>query len=189
MAQSTALRVGNAYLSSGGVYAHLATYEWYDGTSWHNPTSTAGLMFQLNGATNVNIYYHDGAQAHTLWATCASTAGWTAGSSKTYKQNIKTLTDSDYASLRKQFQSIPMFSYNRKDAPKEQEVGFISEYAPDLVVSGSDKTQITLLKAIGYLAAIGKGQENAIEEQQSQIDALKQEISQLKTKLNSRRGQ
>jgi hypothetical protein len=33
IAQNQAIKVGNAYLSSGGDYAHLATNEWYDGSA------------------------------------------------------------------------------------------------------------------------------------------------------------
>lgn len=177
--QNKAIKVGQAYLSSGGDYVHLANNEWYNGSAW--TATAAGLLFQISG-TSANIYYHDAAGNHTTWAYINSTSGWQAASSQIYKQNIKTLTDADYEQLRNEFRAIDLFSYNRKDTPAEQEVGFIAEQAPGLIL-GSDKSGITLLKAIGYLAVIAKGQENVISSLQNEIEGLKIEIASLKGKL------
>src|SRR6201996_8085853 len=62
--QNSALSVGNAFLSSGGPYTHLANYEWFDGSNWQNPTGTAGAMIQLSG-TATNFYTHTAAGSHT----------------------------------------------------------------------------------------------------------------------------
>lgn len=178
--QNKAIKVGQAYLSSGGNYVHLATNEWFNGSVWTR--YAPGILLQLVGSSGAYIHYHTDPGGHYTWATVTSTSGWQAGSSKTYKQNIKALTDVDYERLRKEFRSIKLFSYNRKDTPKEQEVGFIAEYAPDLILA-SDKSNVTLLKAIGYLAAIAKGQEKAVTSLQKEIKELKSEMEGFK-KLN-----
>ncbi len=54
--------VGNAFLSSGGDYAHLAHNEWFNGSSW--VSTGPGSLIQLTGQ-NVNFFAHSGG-AHTL---------------------------------------------------------------------------------------------------------------------------
>lgn len=65
--QNHALRVGQAFLSSGGDYAHLANNEWFNGSSWQNPTGQPGALVQLTGQY-VNFYRHDGTGGHTYLA-------------------------------------------------------------------------------------------------------------------------
>ena len=66
IAQNTALRVGNAYMSSGGVqYAHFASNAWYNGSAWQipNPSRRSGLLQFVDG--DVHFY-------HTLTAGAAN---------------------------------------------------------------------------------------------------------------------
>jgi hypothetical protein len=56
IAHNQALKVGNAYLSSGGNYAHLATNEWFDGQKWL--ATAPGALIQLSGQ-NTAFYTHD----------------------------------------------------------------------------------------------------------------------------------
>ena len=69
--QNGALKLGNAYLSSGGDYVHLSNNEWYNGATW---TQTAvGAMLQLTGQ-NFNFYSHAATGgAHTLLGTINAT--------------------------------------------------------------------------------------------------------------------
>ena len=53
LAQNTAMKVGSAYLSSGGDYAHLANNAWFNGAAWTTPAN--GALIQL-AAQDVNIY-------------------------------------------------------------------------------------------------------------------------------------
>ncbi len=199
MVQNTAIKVGQAYLSSGGNFAHLAVNEWYNGTQWVVPTAAAGVLLELTG-TGAYIFYQPGTGVHTTWATVTSFSGWTAGCSQALKQNIHTLTFADYALLREQFRATDLFSFNRKDLPGEPEVGFIAEHAPDLILDKT-KTQVPLIKGIGYLAAIMKAQENvliplekavqvltreaeAFRVRQQQIEILQKEVEGLRKKLN-----
>ncbi|MFH1800932.1 MAG: hypothetical protein ABH891_08850 [Candidatus Omnitrophota bacterium] len=172
VAQNEAIKLGQAYLSSGGNYAHLANNEFYNGSSWVG--SAPGILFQLNGATNAIVYGQSGG-THTAWATVSSTAGWAAGCTQALKQNIHTLTFADYALLRKEFRATDLFSYNRRDIPTEPEVGFIAEHAPDLVLDKT-KTGVPLIKGIGYLAAILKAQENVLMPLEKEVQALKDKI-------------
>jgi len=62
LAPNSAIKLGNAYFSSGGDYVHLANNEWYNGTAW---TATApGALIQISGQ-DVNFYRHDAAGSHT----------------------------------------------------------------------------------------------------------------------------
>ena len=79
VAQNSAIKVGNAYLSSGSgnSYTHLATNEWYNGSSWQ-PTGSGELVQLVNG--NMNFYSHDAGGNHA-WGNinandfCSPTTG------------------------------------------------------------------------------------------------------------------
>jgi archaellum component FlaF (FlaF/FlaG flagellin family) len=47
-AQNSYIRVGNAYMSSGGDYLHLNTHAYYNGSTWVGD-GTAGVLFQGTG--------------------------------------------------------------------------------------------------------------------------------------------
>ncbi len=186
MTQNTRLTIGSAaYLSSGGNYVNLATNEYYNGSAWV-ANGRAGVLFQLHSDINqARVYGHNGAGTNTTWATAAGTGGWTAGSSRQFKQNIEELTNKDYQKLRDQFFNTSLFSYNRKDKPNEPEVGFIAEEAPDYILDSSDKTQVTLMKGVGYLATVTKGQGQEIAGQQEQIESLEKIVEKLQNEINS----
>ncbi len=61
-AQNTSLRIGQAYLSSGGNYMHLANNEYYNGSAWV-ASGGAGALLQFSGQ-NVSFYTHNGAGGH-----------------------------------------------------------------------------------------------------------------------------
>jgi len=56
ISQNSALKVGNAYLSSGGDSASLSNNEWYDGTKWN--ATGQGALLQFLGQS-MGIYKHD----------------------------------------------------------------------------------------------------------------------------------
>lgn len=63
VADSNAIRLGNAFLSSGGNFTHIATNAWYNGTAWQFAVSAqAGALFQQNGNVT-NFYSHAGTSA------------------------------------------------------------------------------------------------------------------------------
>ena len=59
VAQNKAVRVGQAYFSSGGNYVHLANNAWYNGSAWQFPGGV-GALYQINGQQQV-FYSHNGA--------------------------------------------------------------------------------------------------------------------------------
>ena len=62
VANNTAIKLGNMYLSSGGNYAHLATNEWYNGSAWQQ--SAVGALIQINGQIT-DFFTHDVSGNHT----------------------------------------------------------------------------------------------------------------------------
>ena len=66
VAQNQTIRVGQAYLSSGGDFVHLANNEYYNGAAW--VATGAGALLQLSGQT-AKIYSHTAAGAHTALLT------------------------------------------------------------------------------------------------------------------------
>jgi len=56
--QNKAIRVGNANLSSGGDYVHLANHAWYDGTTWQMDGAPGGL-YEIAGQ-NHGWWKHSG---------------------------------------------------------------------------------------------------------------------------------
>jgi hypothetical protein len=140
-------------------------------TYFGNMGQAAGAVYAMYGAG-------------TTGATLNSTGGWAAGCSKELKQDIKQLTDDDFVALRQEFFNIPLYSYERKDKPGSPEVGFISEYTPEVV--GSDGKNIVTLKTVGYLSTIVKGQEIVIKQQDDKIKLLETKINELEQLIKSR---
>jgi hypothetical protein len=64
VAQNGAIKVGQAYFSSGGNYAHMANNEYFNGTSWR-ANDTPGALIQI-ADQNINFYRHDGHGVHTF---------------------------------------------------------------------------------------------------------------------------
>jgi len=60
--QNQAIKVGNAYLSSGGNYTHLANNEWYNGQKWL--ATVPGALIQIREQDTV-FYTHDGKGNHS----------------------------------------------------------------------------------------------------------------------------
>ncbi len=60
--QNNTIRVGQAYLSSGGNYVHLANNEYFNGSAWV-PTGGTGALLQI-ASQDMNLYTHDGGGGH-----------------------------------------------------------------------------------------------------------------------------
>jgi len=78
LAPNTALKLGNAYFSSGGDYVHLANNEWHNGSAW--VASGAGSLIQISGQ-DTNFYRHDAAGNHTQSMTIKSSGNVGIGTS------------------------------------------------------------------------------------------------------------
>jgi hypothetical protein len=77
VAQNKAIKVGNAYISSGGDYMHLSNNEWYNGAGSWITNGSAGALIQLAGQ-GVNFYKHDAAGNHTSTANLDANGNFTA---------------------------------------------------------------------------------------------------------------
>ena len=79
VAQNGAIKVGQAYLSSGGDYLHLANNEWFNGSAW-TTDGIGGDLLQLTGQA-LNIYRHDAVGGHVFEATIDSNGNLGVGTS------------------------------------------------------------------------------------------------------------
>ena len=77
VAQNNAIKIGNAYLSSGGDYAHLANNEWFNGAAWKS--TAPGALIQLTGQS-IAFHKHDAVGNHTLLASIDSDGNISASS-------------------------------------------------------------------------------------------------------------
>ena len=110
-------------------------------------------------------------------AYCDGTGDWIAGSDRAYKKEI----DYDFKYGLKEIEQLkPVYYVHKQDKENKKQIGFIAqdmlEVIPE-VVSGSDGA---LGLSYGQLTAVLV---KAVQEQQKEIDELKQEISRLKGNL------
>jgi len=170
------VRVNNAYVSSGGDYAHLATHEWYNGAVW-TTDATVGGMFQITGQT-FNWYKHNGAGTHTTLLALDASGNLSATgyvesqSDEKLKTNIKTIDNA----LDKVCQ-LRGVEYDRVDIESHQ-IGVIAQEIeklfPEVVSENSEGT-----KSVAYGNLVGPLIE-AIKELKGEITELRQELDILK---------
>ena len=181
VADNTAIKVGAAYISSGGsAWAHYGLNEWFDGTSWHT-SGSPGALFQQAGQVTT-WYIHDGQGAHT-WIMILDAQG-----------NLTARAYYSYSDLRLKKDVIPVakaleklqgltayYYYGIKDGDNERQIGLIAQEVqtvlPELV-----KTDENGYKAVnyGHLSAVLV---QAINEIKAENDSLKNEITKIKQKL------
>ena len=171
------LRVNNAYVSSGGDYAHLATHEWYNGSVWTTDDATVGGMFQITGQT-FNWYKHNGAGTHTTLLALDASGNLSATgyvesqSDEKLKTNIKTIDNA----LDKVCQ-LRGVEYDRVDIESHQ-IGVIAQEVekvfPEIVSENSEGT-----KSVAYGNLVGALIES-IKELKGEITELRQELDILK---------
>jgi hypothetical protein len=160
----------------------------------YNTTSldTQGVWLYYGDGTNPRAgnYYFDiaGGAFRVVKSTvvcayisAASVASWNAPCSKTLKQDIKELTETDYEMLRNQLKELPLYFYHRKDMPQSPEVGYIAEETPE--IAGSDGKGISYMKSIGFLASILKGQEILSKKHELTIQNQEIRLKELETQI------
>jgi hypothetical protein len=186
------LRVGNAYLSSGGDFTHLANNEWYNGSQWIS-NGISGSLYQQSGQTH-NWYRHNGQGTNTLLMSLNSSAnltvqgGLTIGgaitangditafftSDQRLKDNISPIADA--LSKVKQI-SGNTFDWNKNSGKEGKDVGVIAqeilEILPEAVVTRDN----------GYLAVRYEGLIPLLIES---IKELTNKVELLETKLNDK---
>ena len=90
------------------------------------------------------------------------------GSSRTYKDKIRTLETNDALTTLKALRPV-RFYY--KVAPEEESLGFIAEEVPDLVAT-NDRKSINPFDVIAVLASVAQKQQETIENLTTRIEEL-----------------
>jgi hypothetical protein len=188
--QNTAIKLGNAYLSSGGDYLHLANNEWYNGTAW---TVTApGDLIQIAGQ-QVAFYSHDAAGNHATQAYINSSGVYGGAflymSDARLKSNVQNL-DQGLLTLMK-LRPVS-FTWNEKDPwgrAGQSDIGLIAQevekVVPEAVHTGADGYKaVDYPKIIPILVKAVQEQEATIQDQQAKIDSLEARVTQLEAKLS-----
>ena len=101
---------------------------------------------------------------------------WQDASSKEYKQNISELTFDEASNTLAGLRPV---RFNYTVEPDEEYIGFIAEEVPDLVASENRKT-LSAMDIVAVLTKVVQNQQQMLENQQNQINALRQEILKLK---------
>ncbi len=96
---------------------------------------------------------------------------WVDGSSRQYKQNIRTLTT---AEARKALDELNPVKFNYKEDDKEESLGFIAEDVPELVAT-KDRKGMSPMDVVAVLTKV-------VQEQQKTIAQLQEKIAQLEKK-------
>ncbi len=160
----------------------------YDGTII-NPVNTLGYMvlgiqaldkkISALGISSINGNVGIGTTSPTLGplqmgsgAYVTSGGVWTDASSRAYKQDIAPL---GLDKAMKTLTGLQPVTFRYKRAPDEQHVGFISEDVPKLVVT-KDRTGLSAMDIVAVLTKV-------VQQQQKEIETLKQEVSRLKRAL------
>ncbi len=97
---------------------------------------------------------------------------WQQGSSKTFKENIASITPGEALETLSALNPVK-YTYT-KDADQEEYAGFLAEDVPELVASKSRKT----LNAMDVVAVLTK----VVQEQQKTIEKLNEKINKIEEK-------
>jgi len=110
---------------------------------------------------------------------------WVDGSSREYKENIKTLTS---AEALQAFEKLEPVKFNYKEDKEETYLGFIAEDVPDLVAMNDRKglnpmdMVAMLTKVVQEQMKVNQEQQKALSSQEKAISELKEEIAKIKGK-------
>ena len=203
VAQGNAIKLGNAYLSSGGsAWAHLGANAWFDGANWQIPDGgrTSGILQMHN---NTLTFWNTNSNGTSSWSNrlaIASNGNVGIGRSNPsykldvngsvrlnniiynsdgrFKANVAALTSSLAA-----ISSLRGVSYDFKQTQAdyafgaEKHIGFIAQEVqqvfPELVHPDADG-----YLGVDYVALIPVLVE-AMKEQQAQIKALEARLNEL----------
>jgi hypothetical protein len=186
VADNTTIKIGNAYLSSGGNYAHLATHQWYDGSNWIYD-GTPGGVIQINGQT-LTFYAHNGGENFQTNLHLASNGNLiirgilTQNSDLRLKENLEQIQNPV-----EKIKQIKGYTYNKINQT-EREAGIIAQeiekVLPEVVRTNEDGYLNLNYGGIIPLLVEGiKEQEEEIRQQQKEIDDLKERLAILEEKM------
>jgi flagellin-like hook-associated protein FlgL len=105
-------------------------------------------------------------------------ATWVSSSSRALKENVTALTGEEAVETLKGLDPVK-FKY--KDIEGEDFIGFIAEDVPKAVAM-KDRKSLSTMDIVAVLTKVVQQQQESLEEQRKQIEALKAEISKIKKK-------
>ncbi len=104
---------------------------------------------------------------------------WQTGSSKAFKEHIKELTANEAIAA---FEALRPIRYYYKGMQDEEHLGFIAEDVPE-IVANSKRDAISAMDIATLLTKVVQEQQKSMLEQQKTITVLKEEIAELKKKI------
>jgi hypothetical protein len=113
-------------------------------------------------------------------ATDPITDAWTTYSSQEYKQDIRELTPQEYQQALEALLKTPVvhFRYKGQDPDSKEKIGVIAEEVPQEILAEGNSRAVSLNAYISLLHA-------ALVEQQSQIQALIDRLSELEQEVEA----
>ena len=164
---------GNIFLGhSAGEQSNGSNLLYIDNTSTSLPLilgdfSSNYLRFNGNVGIQTSVAPTHRLDVGTAGAYCDGGA-WVNGSSRTYKDNITSLTTEEAVEA---FKGLEPVKYVYKDDKEEQHIGFIAEDVPELVAT-KDRKGLSPMDIVAVLTKV-------VQEQQKTISDLKERIAKL----------
>ncbi len=149
--------------NTGTSQDYVEIFALQENVAWMN------LVLVPNGG-NVGIGTNSPAQPLQMGSGAYVSSGgvWTNASSRTYKQDIKTLTGDEAVETLTALRPVH-FKY--KVDPEENHVGFIAEDVPDLVAS-KDRKGMSAMDVVAVLTKVVQDQQKTIAELSKKVAAL-----------------
>jgi hypothetical protein len=105
---------------------------------------------------------------------------WTNGSSRTFKENIQTLSgEKAFETVR----NLTPVTYAYKLDPAEKHVGFIAEDVPELVAT-QDRKHLSPMDIVAVLTKVVQELNKTIDDQKKAIAELSGELATLKSAVS-----
>jgi hypothetical protein len=183
-----------AALTFAGVRCKAPGFEWFEGgcnacgipgAHWELYDNLGGdptvAMVVMQDSGNIGLVFPGGAvPQHPIHVGNGAhlTAGgvWTDASSRELKENIRDL---DAAEALSAVERLRPSLYNYRNDQSEQHVGFIAEDVPDLVAT-KDRKGMSPMDVAAVLTKVVQSQQDQLESQRAEIEALKKAISDLR---------
>jgi hypothetical protein len=168
------------HLKTTGLNSCFLVERAYGATNYMNATANFGNFGTVSNhplGLTVNslhrmVLWSDNSVTLQNGASCTSGGVWTDASSRNLKENINALTSEQALDALEGLQPV---TYNYKADKEEGHVGFIAEDVPDLVAS-KDRKGMSPMDVVAVLTKV-------LQEQQQTIDDLRQEITELKVRV------
>jgi len=140
-----------------------------------NNKTTPAIYAKMNSiAANTKLGFGTtsvgSANAIKVWngASLSKAGVWTNASSRTLKDNIRTLTTDEALDTLTALEPV---RYVYKNSPEEEYVGFIAEDVPELVAV-NDRKSLAAMDIVAVLTKVAKEQQSELDSLASVVDTL-----------------